>query len=189
MRTDAVCVAGLGFRFRPLGGSATTDPEAQMPEIATLPAFATTRTTETCLVGGRTEVAPAGGTCSVVVVVEVDVDVVVDVEVEGVVDDVDAPGRVVDVVVLVDVVVEVDVEVVDVVVVVVGRPVIRTTGGCTVTATIVRSSRTCSLGMLDSRATQVVTDAALHAGGSPTQREAGRRPRPLAEGRESTKER
>lgn len=132
MRTDAVWVGGLGLGCGPLGGLATTDPEAQMPEMATLPTFAITRTTETCLVGGNIEVDPRGGSCSVVVVVDVEV-VLVDV-VEVVVEDVEVVGIVVEVVL-------VDVVVVDVVVVVVGRPMIRTTGGCTVTATIVRSWR------------------------------------------------
>jgi len=108
-----------------------------------LPAFATTRTTDTRFVGGRTEVDPGGGSCRVVVVVVAMVGVVVV-----------APGIVVEVVVDVDVVVDVEV-VVDVdavveVVVVVGRPVIRTTGGCRLMATITRSWRTCSLGALAS---------------------------------------
>jgi len=103
------------------------------------------------------------------------VDVVVDVvDVE-----VDAPGSVVSVVVDVDVVVAK--------VVVVGSPVIRTTGGCTVTATIERSSRTCSAGSLDNCATQVVTDALPHVAGWVTHLEAGKRSRPLEGGSEDTK--
>ena len=128
--------------------SPTTDPDAQMPEIGTLPAFAITITTETALVGGSTDVEPGGGSCNVVVVVDVEVEVVVDVDVDVVVDEVDVPGNVV----VVDVDVVVDVEVVEVVdvVVVVGSPEIRTTGGCKVTATIVRCWRICSLGVLAS---------------------------------------
>jgi hypothetical protein len=179
MRTTVERVRALELGWRPVDGPGTTEAAAQMPEIWTLPVFATTRTTETRWVGGRTEVEPRGGSCSVVVVE--DVDVVVD---EVVVDEVVAPGIVVDVVVEVEVVVEV---VVVKMVVVVGKPVIRTTGGCTVTATITRSSWICSSGMLDSCATQVVTDALLHDAGWVTHLEAGRRPRPLERGRESTK--
>jgi len=97
-----------------------------MPEVRTLPAFAMTSTTETRLVGGRMDVEPGGGSWKVVVVV----DVVVEVDVE-VVEEVVAPG-------IVEVVL-VDVVVVEEVVVVGGNPVILTTGGCTVTATITRS--------------------------------------------------
>jgi len=70
-------------------------------------------------------VEPGGGSCKVV---EVD-----DVEVEVGLGNVPATGTVG------SVVVDVDVEVVVANVVVVGSPVIRTTGGCTVTATINRS--------------------------------------------------
>jgi len=115
----------------------------------------------------------------VVVVVEL---VVVE---EVVVDEVVAPGRVVDVVV-VEVVVVDDV-VVGGEVVVVGSPVIRTTGGSTVSATITRSSWTCSLGMADSRASQVAAGEAVHEAGARIHLEAGRRLRPLDRGRERTK--
>jgi hypothetical protein len=116
----------------------------------------------------------------VVVVVEL---VVVE---EVVVDEVVAPGRVVDVVV-VEVVVVDDVVVVGGEVVVVGSPVIRTTGGSTVSATITRSSWTCRLGMADSRASQVAAGEAVHEAGARIHLEAGRRLRPLDRGRERTK--
>jgi hypothetical protein len=112
----------------------------------------------------------------------VDVDVV-DVEVEVVVEEV-VLGNVGSVVVEVDVDVEV---VVAKMVVGVGSPVTRTTGGCTVTATIDRSSRICSSDPLDSCATQVVTDASVHDAGCVTHLEVGRRLRPLARGNEDTK--
>ncbi len=111
-----------------------------------------------------------------------DVDVV-DVEVEVVVEEV-VPGNVGSVVVELGVDVEV---VVGRMVVVVGSPVTRTTGGCTVTATIDRSSRICSSDLLDSCATQAVTDALLHDSGWVTHLEVGRRLRPLARGSEDTK--
>jgi hypothetical protein len=120
MRRLAELAGGDRLAASPFG-SGTRDADAQTRESETLPAFATTRRTEIRLVGGRTEVEPEGGSCTVVVVaivgiVVVVVDVVVDEDVEA--------G------IVVEVVVEVvaDVEVVDVVVVV-GRPVIRTTGG------------------------------------------------------------
>jgi len=151
----------------------TTDAAAQMSEIWTLPALAITRTTERLCVGGRTDVELDGGSCRVVEVeVVVEVDVVVEVEV--------VPGSVVDVVVEVEVVVAK-------VVVVVGRPVIRTTGGCTVTATIARSARICRLDMPDSFDTHVVTAAWPHEVGLDTHLEEGSRLRPLARGREETK--
>ncbi len=142
-RTLVQLVRGLRFGTAPVC-SGTTDAETQTRESGTLPAFATTRTTESRFVGGRTEVDPGGGSCRVVVVVVAIVGVVV-VVVDVVVDD-DVPGIVVEVVV--DVVVDVDVVVE--VPVVVGRPVIRTTGGWRLTATITRSCRTWSLGVLAS---------------------------------------
>ena len=111
-------------------------------------------------------------------------DVEVDVDVDVVVEEVAVPGIVVSAVVEVDVDVEV---VVAKVVVVVGNPVIRTTGGCTVTATIERSSRICSSRPPDSCATQLVTDALRHDVGWVTHFEAGRRLRALDRGKEDTK--
>jgi hypothetical protein len=165
----------LGLRTADCSGA--TDAAAQMSEIWTFPALAITSTTERLWVGGRTDVELDGGSCRVV---EVEVVVEVDVVVEEVV----APGRVVDVVVEVEVVVEV---VVAKVVVVVGRPVIRTTGGCTVTATIARSARICRLDMPDSFDTHVETATWLHEAGLDTHLETGSRLRPLARGREETK--
>lgn len=87
--------------LRPVDATGTSEADAQMAESSALPAFAITKTTETRVVGGRTEVEPAGGSCIVVVV---DVDVVV-VDVDVVVGRAVAPGNVVvvveDVVVLV----------------------------------------------------------------------------------------
>jgi hypothetical protein len=119
-----------------------------------------------------------GGSCKVV-----DVDVV---EVEVVVEEVVVPGPVTSVVVEVEAEAA-DVEAVVTRVVVVGSPVIRTTGGCTVIATIDSSSRIWSAGVLDSRATQDVTDALVHDAGWVTHLEAGRRSRPLVRGNEDTK--
>jgi hypothetical protein len=139
-----------------------------MSEIAALPELATTRTTDTCLVGGRIEVDPGGGSWRVVVV-----DVVVDVVVEVVVDVVVSPGIVVDVVVevVVDVVVEVVVDVLAA-----GSPVIRTTGGSRVTAMITRSSCICSVGALASWATHAAADVAFQDAGSATHVDSGSRP-------------
>lgn len=78
--------------------------------------------------------------------------VVDEVVVEVVVEAVAVPG-----IVLVVVEVDVEVEVVDTTVVVVGSPVILTTGGCTVTATIERFSWTCSLTPPDNCVTHFVT--------------------------------
>lgn len=108
--------------LRPLEASGMTEAAAQMSESGALPAFATTRTTETRSVGGSTEVEPGGGSCIVVEVGDVGVVVVVEVDVVVVL----VPGSVVDVVVDVVVVVVV---VVGGRVVVVGSPLIRTTGG------------------------------------------------------------
>jgi len=184
MRTAVACSTAVGPAFapEPVPIAGTTAAEAQMSEMGTLPESATTRTTETLCVGGRTEVEPDGGSCIVVVVVVVELVVVEEVVVEEVV----APGRVVDVVVVVEVVV-VDVVVVGGEVVVVGSPVIRTTGGSTVTATITRSSWTCSLGTAESRVSQVCAAEAVHEAGVRTHFEEGRRLRPLERGRERTK--
>jgi hypothetical protein len=119
-----------------------------------------------------------GGSCKVVVVDEVVVDV------DVVVGDVVVPGIVVSVVV---VEVDVDVDVVVAKVVAVGSPVILTTGGCTVTATIDRTSWIRSFAPPDSCATQVVTGAAPHKAGCVTHFETGSRSLLLERGREVTK--
>jgi hypothetical protein len=174
--------AAEALTFVDVVASGTTEAAAQMSETATLPEFATTRTTETRWVGGRTEVELNGGSCIVVVVVVVDVDVVVEVVVEEVV----APGSVVEGVV-VEVVVVLEVVVVGAAVVVVGSPLIRTTGGCKVTATITRSSWACRLGVAESCVTQFIAGESAHDGGSRIHLEVGSRPRRLYLGSERTK--
>lgn len=163
------------------GATGTTEAAAQIAEISALPALATTSTTESRPVGGKTEVDPGGGTCSVVVV---EVEVVVDVEVEVVVEGLVTPGSVVKVVV--------DVEVLVVVtgsVVVVGSPLIRTTGGCTVRATITSLSWRRRLADPANSVTKDAAGVLDHAAGSSTHTEAGRRLRPLERGSERTKSR